>query len=342
MKKTSNHLIVKIAFSALVSIVLVLVAAALLINNEPVIIQGRIECQTTTISGKLLGRIDEIFVKEGETVTEGDTLVSVFSPEIQAQLESASAMESVAYYQNKKVDAGTRKEIVKSLKEAYHAAEANYNLAEKSLERSSRLFADSIITRQKMDEIKALYKNAEAAKKAAKYQYEMAEKGAQKEDLESSKAMVAAAKGNVNSLESLLADTFLKSPVSGEVSSIYLSKGELVMPGSSIMEVMNTDDCHVVLNIRENYLQYFYLGSEFFGTVPAFNYAKLAFEVFYISPMGSFANWTETKDGNTYNRVTFQIKARPVRVIDTSNDNKLIKHLRPGMSILVELEGLEN
>ena len=92
-------------------------------------------------------------------------------------------MESVAYYQNKKVDAGTRKEIVKSLKEAYHAAEANYNLAEKSLERSSRLFADSIITRQKMDEIKALYKNAELQRRLQSISMRWLRKGPKKRTL---------------------------------------------------------------------------------------------------------------------------------------------------------------
>ena len=42
--------------------------------------------------------------------------------------------------------------------------------------------------------------------------------------------------------------------------------------------------------------------------------------------------------GNNYNLATFQIKAHPIKVIDTSADNSLIKRLRPGMSVLVEIE----
>jgi len=338
MKRYSNGTIIKATVIVIAAVAIISMVAAIYFQNEPLVLQGRIECPSTVISGKLLGRIEHLHVREGDTVKEGDTLVSISSPEIEAQLSSASAMESVALYQNRKIDAGTRMEILKSLKEAYMAAQANYKLAEKSYQRSRRLFEDSIITPQRMDEVSALLKNAEADEKAAKYQYEMAEAGAQQEDKASSFAMVKAARGNVWGLESLLADTRLTSAVGGEVNSIFLSEGELVMPGSAIMEITGTDSCYVVLNVRENYLEKFYIGSEFMGSMPAFGYARLAFKVFYISPLGSFANWSETRDGNNYNLATFQIKAHPIKVIDTSADNSLIKRLRPGMSVLVEIE----
>lgn len=342
MKRYSNGTIIRGVIVIVAAVAIVSIAMIVYLQNEPVIIQGRIECQNTIISGKLLGRIDRLHVREGDIVGKGDTLVTISSPEIEAQLTSASAMESIAQYQNRKVDSGTRREIVKSLKEAYLAAKANYELAEKSYKRSRQLFEDSIVTPQKMDEVEALLKNAEAAEKAAKYQFEMAEAGAQQEDKASSLAMIKAAKGNVIGLESLLADSRLVSPDGGQVSSIFLSEGELVMPGSAIMEIINTDSCYVVLNIKENYLEDFYIGCEFMGSLPAFGYAKMAFKVFYISPLGSFANWTESKDGNSYSLVTFQIKAYPTRVIDTAADNGYIARLRPGMSVLVELDSKYN
>lgn len=341
MKDSSRFIFIRILAAAIVLIALFSIGGIIFWNNRPEIIQGRIECQSSTVSGKLIGRIDQVYVNEGDTIEEGDTLVSIYSPEIRAQLTSASAMEEVALYQNRKIDAGTRKEIVKSLEEAYNAAHANFKLAEKSLTRSERLSQDSIITPQRLDEVRALYKNAKAAKEAAHYQYKMAQEGAQQEDKESSKAMVKAAKGNVRGIESLLADSKLTSAISGEVSSIYLTRGELVMPGSAIMEIINTDSSYVVINVKENDLNKFYMGSEFFGRIPAFNNARVAFRVFYISPMGSFANWSETKGGNSYNLATFRIKARPIRVIDTKDGNTIIGRLRPGMTVLVELDTID-
>ncbi len=340
IKQKKSSAIIELALLLIIILAVISIIGILLWRNEPEIIQGRVECNSITVSGKLLGRVEKLYIKEGDRVKIGDTLISIFSPEIKAQLMSANAMESVAVYQNKKVDAGAREEVIKSLEEAYLAADANFELAEKSLKRSKRLYDEKIITPQRMDEIEALYKSAEAAKKAAKYQYEMAKSGAQSEDIESAKAMVEAAKGSVSGFESLLADSKLTAPSKGEVGSLFVSEGELVLPGGALMNIIDTDSCYVLLNIREDYISQFYIGREIIGKVPAFEYAKMAFEVYYMSPLGSFANWSQTKGSNTYNLVTFQIKARPIKVIDTGIDNNLIKELRPGMSVLVELDEL--
>ena len=314
VKQKKTNAIIPATILFLIVLAVISIIGIILWRNKPVVLQGRVECNSITVAGKLPGRVEKLYVKEGDRVKIGDTLISIYSPEIRAQLMSANAMESVAVFQNKKVDAGAREEIVKSLKEAYLAAEANYELAEKSLKRSRNLYEEKIITPQKMDEIEALYKSAEAATKAAK--------------------------GSVYGFESLLADSKLRALSKGEIGSVFVSEGELVLPGSALMNIIDTDSCYAVLNVREDYISQFYVGSEFIGKVPAFDYATLAFEVYYMNPLGSFANWNQTKGGKTYNLVTFQIKARPIKVIDTEKGNDLIKKLRPGMSILVELDEL--
>lgn len=249
-------------------------------------------------------------------------------------------MEEVAKYQNKKVDAGTRSEIIKSLKQAWEAADANYTLAKTTWQRTEKLYRDSVVTTQRMDEITALYKTAEAAKNAAWYEYQMALSGAQAEDKESAKALVNAAKGGVNAVEAVLSDAKLTTPQSGEIGSIYPSVGELVMPGTPIMDIVVIDSCYVVLNVREDQLPYFYMGGEFYGTVPALSDARITFSVFYMSPLGSFATWRSTKQTGSYDLVTFQIKGRPIAITDLQDKNKekaLLHRLRPGMSVLVTL-----
>ena len=322
-KKVTVAIIIIVMVMAVISL-----TGIIFFRVKPQILQGQIESERVTISGKLLGRIEGFHVREGQTVAIGDTLVRINSPETAAQLTTASAMENVARYQNNKVDAGARSEIIKSLKQALDAAKANYTLAKATKERIEKLYLDSIVTSQKMDEVNALYKNAESAKNAAEYQYEMALNGAQIEDRQSARAMVAAASGGVMALEALLHDTELISPVKGEVGSIYPSVGELVMPGTPIMEIIVTDSCYVVLNVKETLLPHFGMGEKFKGKIPALGNAQYEFEVFYISPLGSFANWSSSKESGNYDIVTFQVKARPTKE----------KRLRPGMSVLVKLE----
>lgn len=338
---TNRNKILLITLIIIISILIIIsIIGMILYRDQPEVLQGQIETTQVTISGKLLGRVEKFYVREGDYVTKGDTLVLIHSPEVDAQLQTASAMEEVAKYQNKKVDAGTRSEIIKSLKQAWEAADANYTLAKTTWQRTEKLYRDSVVTTQRMDEITALYKTAEAAKNAAWYEYQMALSGAQAEDKESAKALVNAAKGGVNAVEAVLSDAKLTTPQSGEIGSIYPSVGELVMPGTPIMDIVVIDSCYVVLNVREDQLPYFYMGGEFYGTVPALSDARITFSVFYMSPLGSFATWRSTKQTGSYDLVTFQIKGRPIAITDLQDKNKekaLLHRLRPGMSVLVTL-----
>ena len=116
--------------------------------------------------------------------------------------------------------------------------------------------------------------------------------------------------------------------MSGEIATIYVQCGELVGTGTPIMNLVVLQDCHVVLNVREDYLSYFEMGKDFVGKVPAIGNQEVVFRVNYISPLGSFATWKST-DSSSYDMRTFEIHALPMESVDG---------LRPGMSILVEME----
>lgn len=322
----------KVLFTLMVIIVIALATISIIgmviYKSQPMEFQGQIEAEQIKISGKLLGRVEKFYVCEGDVVKKGDTLVLINSPEVKAMLQSASAMENVAAFQDEKVDKGARSEIIGSLKEALNAAEANYKLALSTNKRIEQLYKDSVATLQRKEETNTLLQNAKAAMEAANYQYKMALKGAEKEDKESAKALVNAAKGNVNQVSALLVDSKLTAPSNGEISSIFPTQGELVLPGTSIMNLVNLDDCHVVINIKEDYLENFKIGSEFIGKVPALGNKEVKFKIYYINPLGSYATWQSTKKTGSYNVITFQIKAKPLN----NENNKL--QLRPGMSVI--------
>ena len=102
------------------------------------------------------------------------------------------------------------------------------------------------------------------------------------------------------------------------------------MPGTAIMDLLLLDESHVILNIREDLLHHFHPGKKFKGKVPALGHRKMEFEVYYNSPLGSYATW-QSSQNNGYNLKTFKIKAKP------AGDDKHIAKLRPGMSVIVEL-----
>lgn len=324
-----NRKSVGIAFVVIVIIAAIIsIIGILLMSNKPIVLQGEIEATEIQISGKLPGRIDSFYVREGDNVKFGDTLVSINSPEALAKYQEVSAFENVAKYQNQKIDDGTRPQIVLSAKALWNKAKSDLDLASITYKRINTLYKDSVVTSQRKDEAKAMYEAAVSQERIAHQQYLLAVEGAQKQDKESAKSLVNAAKGTVGQVEALLVDAKLSAPDDGQIMTIYPKRGELVGAGTPIMSLVVLDDSHVVLNVREDYMPHFKMDGTFIGDVPAINKNNIEFKIYYISPLGSYATWRSTKQTGSYDMKTFEIQALPI--------NK-IKNLRPGMSVLVDL-----
>ena len=323
-----DHKVLSKAFViGLVAIVIISLIGILTMSRSHVVLQGQIEATEIRISGKLPGRVDTFFVAEGQAVNRGDTLVGISSPEAWAKLQQANAMENVAKFQNEKIDEGTRLQIIRTAEELWNKSKTDLQLAKSTFQRIQALYKDSVVSAQRYDEVEALYQSAIAAERAAHQQYLLAKAGAQKQDKESARSLVDAAQGTVSEVQSVLQDAWLTAPANGEIATIYVQCGELVGTGTPIMNLVVLQDCHVVLNVREDYLSYFEMGQAFVGKVPAMGNQEVVFRVNYISPLGSFATWKST-DNSSYDMRTFEIHALPVESMNG---------LRPGMSVLVEM-----
>ena len=324
-----NHKVLSKAFViGLVAVVVISLIGILTMSRSHVVLQGQIEATEIRISGKLPGRVDTFFVAEGQTVKRGDTLVGISSPEAWAKLQQANAMENVAKFQNEKIDEGTRMQIIRTAEELWNKSKTDLQLAKSTYQRIQALYKDSVVSAQRYDEVEALYQSAIAAERATHQQYLLAKAGAQKQDKESARSLVDAAQGTVSEVQSVLQDAWLTAPANGEIATIYVQCGELVGTGTPIMNLVVLQDCHVVLNVREDYLSYFEMGQAFVGKVPALGHTEIVFQVNYISPLGSFATWKST-DNSSYDMRTFEIHALPVESVNG---------LRPGMSVLVDME----
>ena len=325
-EKKERSLVVGLIALIVIIVVLALIGLFLL-KPEPQIIQGQAEATQVRVSGKLPGRVVEFMVEEGQHVLAGDTLVHIHSSLVEAKLSQAEAMETVAKAQNKKVDSGTRVELLNSAYDMWQQAQAGLTIAKKTYERMQSLYKKGVVSEQKRDEAEAAYKAMVATESAAKSQYEMAKAGAQAEDKAAAAAMVAAAQGSVAEVESILSDSYLTAPTDGEISDIFPNVGELVSLGAPIMNVLKLDDMWVSFNVREDLLENLTLGAEVQAIVPALENKEVTLKVFYIRDMGSYAVWRATKVTGQYDAKTFQVKARPVEPVD---------NLRPGMSVLLK------
>lgn len=326
MKKKNQD--IRTGLFALVIVVVIIFIIGLIINRpEPVIIQGEADASELRISGKVPGRVKAFNAEEGTQVKEGDTLVILDSPELNAKLEQATAAENAAMAQNQKALKGARSEQIMGAYEMYQKALVGVDIAKKSFDRVQKLYDKGVVPAQKRDEAEAQYKAAVATANAAKSQYDMAKNGAEKEDKAAALALVDRAKGAVNEVKSYMKEITLCSPINGEVTEIYPKRGELVGTGAPIMSIVDLNDIWFTFNIREDLLGDLKMGKTFKVKVPALNNQTVEVKVTYIKALASYATWKATKTSGQFDVKTFELRARP-----TSK----IADLRPGMTALFE------
>ena len=314
------------AFGLIVVVVAAMAIAGFLFLNKPAeIIEGQADATAVRVSGKLPGRVVELYVHEGDMVKAGDTLVHIPSSVAEAKLEQARGMETAAKAMNEKVDAGTRSQIIQSAYEMWQQAQAAVSITKKTSDRLQNLYSEGVMSEQKRDEAKAAYDASVAAAAAAKSQYELAKSGAQKEDKTSALAMVDVAKGGVSEVEALLEDQYLTAPCDGQVDVIYPNEGELVMLSAPIMSILKIDDKWVTFNVREEFLKDLTLGKEIKVMIPALDHKEVKAKIYYVRDLGSYATWHATKTTGDWDTKTFEVKARPVEALPD---------LRPGMTAI--------
>ena len=267
-------------------VVIVAVVGVLALRPEETLIQGEAEAAEYRVSGKVPGRIEMYFYEEGEQVKKGDTLVMIYSPEVEAKKAQALAARDMAEAVNQKAKNGARREQIQGAYELYQKAMVGEEIYRKSFERVQRLYDKGVVSEQKRDEVQAQYKAAEATVKAAKSQYDMALAGARVEDKAAAEAQVARVDGILQEVAAAEAEKYLLSPCDGEVSELFPRVGELVGQGSPVASIVDLNDVWFTFAVREDMLYHFPLGSVVEATIPALgNNIKYPLTVTHVKAM---------------------------------------------------------
>ena len=325
MKKHYN---VFIGLAALIALLVIIgIAGYITAKPKAMTIQGEAEATEYRVSGKVPGRVEEIFVREGSMVHKGDTLVLIDSPEVRAKLAQAKAARDAALAQSRKAVNGARQEQISGAYQLWQQATVQEDVLKKSFERTQNLYDQKVISTQKYDEVKAKYDAAVSQTLAAKSQYDMAVNGARQEDKDAALALVHQADGAIQEVEGYLSELYLTAPSDGIISSIYPKAGELVGQGAPVMTVTDLSDVWFTFNIREDYLHGMKTGDRITLSIPALDGKKCEAVVNYIAVRDSYATWKATKEIGQYDAKTFEVRAVPQQAIEG---------ILPGMTAIIE------
>ena len=323
--KDKKHLLI-----LLVPIIVILVSAIFILRSvftpDEVVFTGMFETKVVNVASEIPGRIDAIYVEKGQSVEKGDTLYTLQRQILDTKVSQAEGLLNAAKSQKEKMNTGTREEVLRAANSQYKLAKSQYSYSAKTYQRFKVLFADSIISKQEMDALEFQFEAAKDALDAAKAHYDMVRKGARKEDLAGADAVVLQAQSVYDEAKVFYEELIVRSPISGEVSSLIGEEGEVMAPGYPVVSVMVPEDVHAVLNVREDKLPLFIMGQKMQGTVSGVGGKEFEFVVSYIAPMADFATWVPTNTKGEFDLKSFEVYLKPTH---------LIENLRPGMTIQI-------
>jgi HlyD family secretion protein len=323
MNRRSIFIVVSVGFIALI-------AYGLFKSLAPVIqtFQGQVEAREVDVAAKISARVKGVFVKEGDSVSRGDLLFELDSPELTAKMAQAKAGRAAVSAISDKAKTGTREEEVRMARFAWARAKSAADLAQKTSQRFESLYEEGLISEQRHDEVITNADAAVDAQRAAKAQYDMAVNGARVEDRKAAQAIVRQAEGVVAEVLAFEEETHAKAPIGGQVAQVLVDVGELSPAGFPVITLVDLSDSWVVLNVLEHDLKHFKMNTTHTTTIPALGDREVQLSVYYIAPLADFATWHATRYSSGYDIKTFEVRMRPSKPIDG---------LRPGMSALIKI-----
>lgn len=294
-------------------------------------LQGQMEARRVLVAGKIPGRLERLFVHEGDMVVKDSLVAIISSRELEAKKIQAEGALGAAKAQSNKANTGARAEEITALKAMKERAQDAADLAKTTFDRVQKLYNDGVIPLQKRDEAETQMKTAVAAATAAKAQYEQAVAGARVEDKAAANALVIQARGANAEVDAYLDETKIRAPISGEVSLKLAEEGEIVGAGMPVIAITDLNDSWAVFHIREDFLKHISKGKTFSVQIPALD-KTIEMVVTYIASVGDYATWRSSKESGGYDLKSFEIRMRPKTTVE---------NLRPGMSVLFPMEQIQ-
>jgi membrane fusion protein YbhG len=239
-------------------------------------VNGRIEGDPVTISGKLPGRIAVLAVREGDGVQAGQLLVQLDDATARARRDEARAAEEAAWA---RVAAATAElEVLRrsvpistdAAQASLAAAESSHEKARASAEQAGREGERARHLREggAMDpqtaerleiaarvagreEQRTRAEAARAARQLADARLGPSRIGAQEQQVRVLEAVARQARAQVAQAQVALDDLAIVSPTSGTVTTRYVEAGEVVAAGAPLLEVVDLDRLYLKCFVPE-------------------------------------------------------------------------------------------
>jgi len=237
---------------------------------------GRIEGDHVTVAGKFPGRIEELLVREGDSVEAGQILIRLDDVQARARVEQAT--QAFASLEAKVQAAHTELSVLNlDVPLGIEAADAQVVKAKAMVDRAlaverearsdAQRFRDLAekdqASRQQRDQADLKWQVSQREITAARSGLEQAQKQAAQAELgwkkvRAKEAEVAAlehqrdqADAALAEVDSVMADLTIRAPTSGTITTRMVNRGEIVSAGAPLLELVDLDRLYLQVYVPE-------------------------------------------------------------------------------------------
>lgn len=302
---------------------------------------AQIKQHITPVNTRVQGFIKKICFEEYSPVHKGDTLLIIEDAEFRLKLAQAEADLANALAGQKVTDAGiatTRSNLNVNDATIKEACVQKDN-AERELRRYEKLLKEDAVTRQQYDDVRTAYDVAVARyEQVVRLKHStLLSKDEQTRRLGQNEAAVRMARAAVDLARLNLSYTVIVATCDGVTGHKDIHEGQLVLPGQTMVNIVDNGDLWVIANYRETQLPNIRVGAGVTFTADAVPGIVYKGVVESISDATGAAFSMIPQDNATGNFVKVEQRL-PVRIRLQGNDAGDVSRLRAGLNVECEVK----
>ena len=290
---------------------------------------AHVESDNVAVSSKILGRISQVFAKEGDSVKRGQLIVLIDSTDLVAMKNQAltaklqaeaAVVQAEAKYQYDLTNNKVQDITISKLQEDYDRAKSQ--------------FRSDVITQEHYDHAKKALETAQAQLEADKSQAKVS--GTL---IKSTQASVESAQAQINVIETQLNNTRLYAPCDGLVGKRWLLPGDVAQPGQSIFTLVNNRNLWVSVFLEETKLENLHIGQPCIFSLDTYPGVTFTGKIIELgsNTASEFSLIPANNASGNFTKVTQRVELKIS--LDGVKDGKLLSAFRilSGMSAVVKI-----
>src|SRR3954470_9768147 len=257
--RARNVAAVRTAFAVLVAAGLVFGNACSKFSKDPEAkgaVSGTIETDETRLASRYGGRVTDIFVHEGDTVSSNQLILRLSAPELFARRDQLAA-------QLAEWKAGPRKEELATAKAEMEAIAADLEFARSEERRTAQLANTGAIAASERDRAVATANTLEKNLAASKSRYDLLLAGTRPE-------RIAQAEAQLGEVETQIKELEVHSPAPAVVETLHVKPGDVLAPNAPVVTLLYTSHLWVRVYVPATWLGHLHLGDKVHVQVDSF------------------------------------------------------------------------